>query len=418
MTPLKLTFRKTLKELRQHFYKTCHQIRKSLSLFNSFFKKAEKKIISISGMEYDPVFPSFEWLLVQISKIYKAAAAIRLRLYQSGFLKSRVLPCFVISIGNITAGGSGKTPMTIYLAQLLIKKGLNPVVISRGYKGRLKQGSAIVGDGSLVFMDPDTAGDEPFMMAQRRLFPVVAGKDRYKAGMLAVKLFNPDVIILDDGFQHLKLKKDVNILLFNHEKPLGNGKILPAGRLRGTLAMSKNRIQAIIFTRTPAKNQADKSIRYKGLENIIDFYGKVPYFKSFHTSFLAKLVPCSKESKTWLSKKNSADSDLDMLKGANAVLVSGIADNSSFAADMKSLGCRILDHLEFDDHFRYTSGDIQMIQKKINTIKPDIVITTEKDWVKIKDKVKLSFDMAVIGINMTFQNADEFESFIKLIVRQ
>lgn len=389
-------------------------------MFKHFYKKLEKKITFISSMEYDPVFFSFEWLLNEVSKLYKTAAGLRLWMYQSALLKSKTLPCLVISIGNITAGGSGKTPMAIYLAQLLTKLGKNPVVISRGYKGSFKKSAQIVGDGNSVFLNAQTAGDEPFMMARQMIFPVVVGKDRYKAGMLAVNHFNPGVIILDDGFQHIKLKKDLNILLFNHDKPLGNKKMLPAGRLRETPDMSKNRTHAIIFTKSPEKKnrfQTAEQQNNKDREDIKNRYKKIPYFKSFHTPFLVKLIPCRKNSKLCLKKKDPAQ-ELDMLKDKKALLFSGIANNKAFAADMEKLGCKISDHLEFDDHFRYTGCDIQMIQKKIDLAKPDIVITTEKDWVKLKDNVAWNADMAVVGIDITFQDEKQFKSFIRLKTRQ
>jgi tetraacyldisaccharide 4'-kinase len=112
-------------------------------LFKLLFENLEKKITKISAMDYEPALFSLEWLLVLISLVYKAGAGLRLHMYQTGLLKSRQLPCFVISIGNIMAGGAGKTPMAIYLAQLLTKMGKNPVVISRGYKGSFGNGAKL-----------------------------------------------------------------------------------------------------------------------------------------------------------------------------------------------------------------------------------------------------------------------------------
>ncbi|MEN8211694.1 MAG: tetraacyldisaccharide 4'-kinase, partial [Thermodesulfobacteriota bacterium] len=347
-----------------------------------------------------------------ISRFYKAGAGLRLQMYQKGLLKSRQLPCFVISIGNIMAGGAGKTPMAIYLAQLLKKMGKKPVVISRGYKGTLGSEAKIVGDGKTVFLSADTAGDEPYMMAKRKIFPVVVGKDRYTAGTLAIKQLNPDVIILDDGFQHLKLKRDINILLFDHDRPLGNKKMLPAGRLRETPNMSKNSVHTIIFTRSPEKAEVGQKMDNTQTLELLEQYPDIPYFKALHTPSLFQLILSSKKSSE-LPRKVRDLKNLDILKGRNAVLFSGIANNRAFSADVRKLGCNILDHLEFKDHFIYKSSDIHMIQKKINSLKADMVVTTEKDWVKIGSDIEWNVDIAVIGININFQTPLEFENLLK-----
>ncbi|MBI5681795.1 MAG: tetraacyldisaccharide 4'-kinase [Deltaproteobacteria bacterium] len=143
----------------------------------------------------------FLFPLYIISLIYGLIIRIRFFFYTTGTFKTRQLPYPVISVGNITVGGSGKTPMTIYLARRLTEKGKKVTVISRGYKGKNK-GVGIVSDGQNIFMNPEEAGDEPFLIASKvKDCPVIIGKDRYKAGLLAVKRFKPDLIILDDGFQ-------------------------------------------------------------------------------------------------------------------------------------------------------------------------------------------------------------------------
>ena len=367
-------------------------------------------------MDYEPALFSFEWLLVLVSRFYKAGAGLRLQMYQTGLLKSRQLPCFVISIGNIMAGGAGKTPMAIYLAQLLKKMGKNPIVISRGYKGTFGTEVKIVGDGKTVFLSADIAGDEPYMMAKRKIFPVVVGKDRYTAGKLAIKELNPDVIILDDGFQHLKLKRDINILLFDHDRPLGNKRMLPAGRLRETPAMSKSPVHAIISTRSPEITDAGQKRKNRQTLELLEHYSNIPYFKSFHTPSLFKLILSDEKSSEYPKKTRDLKS-FDILKGRKAILFSGIANNKAFAADARKLGCNIVDHLEFKDHFIYKNSDIRMIQKKTSSLKADMVVTTEKDWVKIGHDIKWNVDVVVMGINIKFQNPKQFESFLKTQIK-
>ncbi len=197
---------------------------------------------------------SFDQILAGCADIYKTGVKLRYAMYANNILKSRRLDCPVISIGNLAVGGSGKTPMAIWLAKMLVENGWRPVVISRGYRGTLKNEVAVVSNGRDVFLNAKTCGDEPYMMAMEKAFPVVAGKDRYKAGLMAIENFAPDVVILDDGFQHLKLRRNVNLVLLDHRQPLGNGYMLPAGRLRETLCMAKDRIDAIVFTRCPSEN--------------------------------------------------------------------------------------------------------------------------------------------------------------------
>jgi tetraacyldisaccharide 4'-kinase len=229
---------------------------------------------------------------------------------------------------------------------------------------------------------------------------------------LAIKEFNPDVIILDDGFQHLKLKRDINILLFDHDRPLGNKKMLPAGRLRETPAMSNNPVHTIIFTRSPEKIDVGQKMDTRQTLELLEQYSDTPCFQSFHTPSLFKLILSSKKSSA-LPKKVRNLKSLDIFKGRKAILFSGIANNRTFAADVSKLGCNIVDHLEFKDHFIYKNSDIRMIQKKTNSLKADMVVTTEKDWVKIGHDIEWNVDVAVMGINIKFQNPTQFESFLK-----
>ena len=386
---------------------------------DSWLGRLEKKITRISSMDYDPAFFSLEQLLVMISFLYQAGSKIRLRMYGAGLLKQKTLPCFVISIGNIVVGGAGKTPMAIYLADLLTKMGKKPLVISRGYKGSLKSDAEIVGDAETIFLDADAAGDEPYMMARRKSFPVVVGKDRYAAGMLAIKQLNPDVIVLDDAFQHLKLKKDLNILLFDHECPLGNKRMLPAGRLRETPAMSKKRANAIVFTRCPEKDNPENRVNDNAGQTAFlhqkdrDFqkgllrqYGEIPFFKTYHSPFLFQMLPRGE-------KRVAGPGHPDSLTGRRGLLFSGIASNQSFRDAAQELGVNVVDHLEFTDHYRYKKDDILLIQKRTRETGADLIITTEKDWVKLDSNIEWRVDLAVIGIRIIFEKAQEFETFIR-----
>jgi len=347
---------------------------------------------------------SFDGALAGCASLYKAGVRLRYAMYESGLLKNRRLDCPVISIGNLAVGGSGKTPMAIWLARMLLGKGLHPVVISRGYKGRLENETAVVSDGRDVFLNAKTCGDEPYMMAMEKAFPVVVGKDRYKAGLMALKRFAPDVLILDDGFQHLKLGRDLNLVLLDCNQPLGNGRMLPAGRLRETLCMAKDRIDAIVFTRCPMDAFSRSGSRFfaNSIINILPF---VPVFCCTHAPFVAQLVPAA-------GRNNTDDFQSRHLKGKTALLFSGLAQNASFAQSVQDLGVNIAAHLEFCDHYRYKEPDFTRIVARAKALNVDFILTTQKDWVKVNPADFRDVTVAVIGIRLRFSDPGRLEKFV------
>ncbi len=359
-------------------------------------------MIKISGQDYIPALFSLEWILVGLSHLYGIGVGFRLWLYQKKIFHSKELPCFVISIGNIVAGGAGKTPMTIYVAELLKKIGKKPVVISRGYKGNYKEDSMIVSDGHRVFSSADESGDEPFMMANRLLFPVVVGKDRFRAGMMALDALDPrpDVIVMDDGFQHVKLKRNLNFLLFDFKKPLGNKRLLPAGRLRERLQSSGKRADAIVFTRCSEKNHTQSH-----LDGVLHFYPGIPFFKTFHKPYISQWIKTDK-------KLSGPESDMGLLKGKKAILFSGLAINKAFYDSVAGFDINILHHLEFEDHHRYKTSDCLMINKMAMQKQADLILTTQKDGVKIDPSIQWVVDFLVIDIRMGFEDQEKFEDFL------
>ncbi len=369
-------------------------------MFKKWLNRIEERVTYISGTNFKPGVLSFEWFLVGISYLYGLGAGFRIRLYKKGILKQKNLPCFVISIGNIVVGGAGKTPMAIYLADFLKEMGKKPVVISRGYKGKSKADSLIVSDGDRIFSDARDSGDEPYMMAKRRSFPVVVGKDRFKAGMKAIDAFKPDVIVLDDGFQHLKLKRDLDILLFDYSNPLGNKRALPAGRLRETPLCSNQRADAIVFTRSP-----DKNTNMEGSKEVLSLYPDRPWFKTFHQPFVCQQIAGSKNL-----KENTID--IDSLIGKKAVLFSGIANNKSFYHSAIKLNINVLHHLEFKDHYRYKSSDVFEINNMAKKVCADVLLTTEKDWAKLDPDIKWAMNLVVIGIQIEFEQPEKFKDFL------
>ncbi len=310
------------------------------------------------------------------------------------------MSCFVISIGNLVAGGTGKTPMTMYLANLLKEIGKSIVVVSRGYKGNYEGEHAIVSDGAQVFLNSAESGDEPLMMANRKSFPVVVGKNRYKAGRAAIDTFDADVIILDDGFQHIQLKRDMDILLFDYKRPLGNKRLLPAGRLREPIHTLKRRSDALVLTRCVENGQDQKET-----QDLLEYSNENPLFKTNHQPFIMKVI-ASKKNK--LNQINSISS----LSNAATVIYSGLANNSAFFNSMNELNVNILHHLEFNDHHRYNRADFTEINNMAKKLKVQFILTTEKDYVKMDKNFDWFAPVIVIGIQIEFEKPEVFKQFV------
>jgi len=386
-------------------------LRDALFHIEKLASRIQTRVIQISDDDLSVREP-FPWngvryFLRALSALYGAAISIRIWLYSKEIIKSRKVPCFVISIGNIVAGGSGKTPMTIYMAEMARSMGLKPLVVSRGYGGAVEReggGFFLAGDGEgTLISDPQTVGDEPFMMASRLSFPVVVGKDRFKAIMMSLYLFRAegiDLIILDDGFQHIRLKRDLNIVLMDCNRPFGNGSLLPAGRLRESPCRAMERADITIFTRYSGDDS------YKQIAEGEKKSGNI-FFTASHRPFLHSFMKRAQRSPIVT---------LEDLKGRQACLFSGIADNSSFRKTVEKLGLSVKAHLEFNDHHMYKGEEISVIVEKYQRVGADLMMTTEKDYARLSTNIRrgLLMDFAVIGIEIDFMDKkEEFKNLIR-----
>jgi tetraacyldisaccharide 4'-kinase len=370
------------------------------------FKKIEA-IIYDSGVS--PHF-SLRSFLSMFSKVYGGSVKLRRNFYKKAVFQSKRLPCPIISIGNITVGGTGKTPMTIYVAQVVKQLGYKVAIISRGYKGKSERVGGIVSDGRVLLMTPEIAGDEPYMMAKRlKDVPVIVGKNRFKAGRLAVRKFNPDVIVLDDGFQHLKLQRDLDLVLLDCRKPFGNGHLLPRGVMREPVSALLC-ADAIILTKSDTVNNNETSSLPKKLRS---YERKKPVYRTFHHPFVYKTV---KEEKSLFENSIQGVLRLNLasIRGRTVFAFSGLADNHNFQQTVKSLKCNVSGFMEFSDHHPYSDRDLKDISAAAKRSMSECIVTTEKDYVRIAHKIDWPDDLFVIGIEIDF-GADEkrFNSYIK-----
>jgi len=336
-------------------------------------------------------FFSLATLLLAVSVLYGVMVRLRRLLYSRGTLKSRELPCPVISVGNLTVGGTGKTPLVIHLAELILLLGYRPAIISRGYKGLAEKRGAVVSDGHSLLCNARIAGDEPYLMATLLpTVPVVVGRDRYSAGLDAVRRFGPDVILLDDGFQHLRLKRDLNLLLLDAQNPFGNTHLLP----RGTLREPVNCLQcadAIIMTRSP-RNFAERCPPSVHRDR------HRPVFASSHQS-MVRMVLGAQQPIESLHRHGDIDTDL---KGKRAFAFAGLGRNHAFFNSLAHWPVRLLGTMGFDDHHIYSRVDLHRICRAALRAGATCLMTTDKDFVRLPQNARLPIELIVLGVTLTF----------------
>jgi tetraacyldisaccharide 4'-kinase len=342
-----------------------------------------------SGIHETEDFHLYTLPLAFISFLYGIGVAVRNYSIRN---KGKKLPGFVLSIGNITAGGTGKTPATIMFAEWAKSLGYNVAILSRGYGGKYKQEAAVVSDGKDILLTPEISGDEPWLMANTlRNVPVVVSRTRYLAGLKANDAFGCNFFILDDGFQHINLKRDMDIVLADAEKPFGNGHLLPWGPLREPLSGLK-RADAVMLTRSDSLHPE----RYNRF-----FYNK-PVFKGDHAP----------DRIFFPSRGRSFD--LSYLYGKRVVAFSGIARPDSFKQSLLNLGANVVSFRAFGDHCRFSQKDIQQLIKVQETFNGDILATTEKDWVRIREMAMGIDSLACLTINFVIASGrDELLNMIK-----
>jgi tetraacyldisaccharide 4'-kinase len=328
--------------------------------------------------------------LTLLSLVYGVILRLRVLVYSAGLLRSFRLPKPVVAVGNLTVGGTGKTPMTLYLARWFMERGKRVVVLSRGYGGSLEGAIRIVADVNTILLSPGEAGDEPYLIAAS--LPgvmVVIGADRYRAGSLVLERLEPDIFILDDGFQHLRLKRDLNLLLLDCAKPFGNGRTLPAGTLREPVAAA-GRADLVVFTRCNGHEPAD----------VID----KPWCAASHR--LTGALPLS-------GGMPLAFRALQPLRG---IAFAGIAEPVLFFESLEREGARLAATLAFPDHCKYGEPEIAALCRLKETSRADYLITTEKDAVKLASFRERLGTVYAAGLELRFADAGPLEAALEKLL--
>lgn len=334
------------------------------------------KLIQEPGADMDQPL-SIRFLLAflkGISFIFAFAVKIRYFLYNTGLIRRYPLGIQVISIGNVTAGGTGKTPVTEIFARTLAAEGRKVAILSRGYRRKeapwwqrmftdVIDPPLVVSDGKRVLLDSAVGGDEPYMLASNLPgVAVVVDRNRVKAGRYAIKRLGCDTIILDDGFQYQKLKHSVEVVLVDSTNPFGNGSMLPRGVLREPVKNLK-RADIIFLTKCRGDVSAVK-------EEI----------RKYNTE--AEIVECNHTPKVLKDVWSREEYPLDWLKGKVTCTLSGIASPKGFENSLRHLGAKVVWCERYADHHRYDSSEVLYALNRTADIGADALITTEKDAVR------------------------------------
>ena len=307
-------------------------------------------------------------LLTLLAYVYIAGLKLFLLPYKFGIRKQFRLPCPVVSIGNLTVGGTGKTPMTLRLCELLTARGLKVVVLNRGYKGDNEYGVAIVSDGKRILLTPEQAGDEATMLAgMLKGIPVIVGKDRRVSGTLAVKEFQPDLILLDDGMQFYQLHRDFEITLLLSEMPFDNGWPFPRGKMREPMTHLR-RSSAVVLTQTD-RVTPDSIAALKLRVNKL-----APGKPIFEATFKpTELVPLA----------GNDQKELEWLRGRKIGAFCALGNPEGFQGQLTELGAEVVHWHAFPDHHNLTMGELQQFLEQAASVGAEAVIVTDKDGVKL-----------------------------------
>ena len=301
------------------------------------------------------------------SQGYRIAAGAHRAGYTSGLRRRRRLPCPAVSIGNLTLGGTGKTPLTEWTARWYRRQGWRVAVLSRGYGGVSSKQPVVVSAGDGPITDWRTAGDEAYLLARRLPgVPVLAGRNRYASGLYACERFDAQVLVLDDGFQHHALHRDCDIVLIDASNPFGYGVLLPRGTLREPLGALR-RAQIIVLSRVETAGDAVPGL----CEQIRRYTGQRPVYR----------MAVSPDD---LYRHDTGCSvDLSWLQQRRVVAFAGLGNPRAFVTSLAQSRARVAAFLVFPDHHPYTPADWQAVCEVACREEAEALVTTEKDVVRL-----------------------------------
>lgn len=302
-------------------------------------------------------------LLAPAAFVYKTLVQARAKAYENGLATTNKVEVPVISVGNITVGGTGKTPLTIFLAKQLIDHGRKVAILSRGYNRKSKSEFVVASDGTRILCSVEDCGDEPYMMAlEVPQAVVICGRSRSTIARLAIDKYKCDTLLLDDGFQHILLHRDINIALLDYQDDLGKEQLLPAGRLREPVS-ALSRATHVVITKIPSNPD---NLKLERLKNIVRKYAPA-----------CSIYSCRFKLENRLKTQNKT-----------AVAFAGIARPDQFFNDLETSDLKItlLARLAYEDHHWYDDFDIKRIRDTLDQTGSDIGLTTLKDLARLESR--------------------------------
>lgn len=347
----------------------------------------------------------FRVFLSSLSTVYSSVVDLRLWLYRNRILRERNLGCLVVSIGNLTVGGTGKTPVVEKFARSLQDGGRRVAILSRGYKsvkkpllkriiGKLQGKNEInpprvVSDGRQLLLDSRTAGDEPYMLAANlKDIPVIVDKDRVKSGKHAISELNVDTLLLDDGLQYLKLRHRLDIVLIDRWHPFGTEKLLPRGTLREP-ARNLKRASYIFITKCNDEPNDELKERIRG-------YNRT-----------AEIIECEHRPKHLQHLETREIFPLEKLAGKRIGTISAIAVPESFEHGVRKLGAELVATKRFMDHHRFTEQEIITFINCCVESEVDMILTTEKDSVRFPRLPRMDVPIYFLRVDIGILNNEE-----------
>jgi tetraacyldisaccharide 4'-kinase len=348
---------------------------------NRFFDRVERFAVDvILGRRWGFRAAAFRYFLWLLSGLYRLGVRGRLWWYENRLGSVHALGCLVISVGNLTVGGTGKTPVVELFARELTKRGRKVAVLSRGYKSQpapfpqelldkfrpldQRHPPRLVSDGRSILLDSDLAGDEPFMLASNlKDVLVLVDKDRVKSGLYAIRKYGCDTLLLDDGLQFLRLKERIDIVLVDRESPFANRHLLPRGLLREP-PEELRRAHIIFITKCDGSDLTDLRAELRRYNSHAEF------------------VECAHKPIHLEEISSHEIKPLEFLKELRVAAISGIARPESFEEGLRKLGAELIYSRRFADHHRYSEGEIAKMFERSKARGARAIITTEKDTVR------------------------------------
>ncbi len=342
--------------------------------------------------------------LFLLSLSYGAGVRLRTTLYKNGVLGRARLSRPVISVGNLTVGGTGKTPTAVYLAEKLRDRGARPALVSRGYGGAAEGRGGVVSGGGRIYMDARSAGDEPLLMARRLPeVPVLIGRDRHRMGLIALERFGAGAVILDDAFQHLRLERNIDLVLMDARRPLGNGRLFPMGPLREPPSALR-RAGAVMLTRCDRAKDLGLGAAER-LRRIL--HPRIPILRSSHAPRLVAVVPRGEARGAMSGSRAERDVSGDWISGRRVFLFSGIGENADFRRTVRGMGGRVAGALAFPDHHDYTDPELRAVIRRATDLGAEAILTTEKDHVRIMGRgIAWPLDLGVVGVEIRLHQGE------------